>query len=219
MYCFITSLKHTFSLVTIGLMPILNEVPFKGLRPKLIMIAYLVSGLRMALGATLLFLTGRLQQEFPRYLYLREIIWAKKGITDESSFDFKISMQKDILVQCLCNMGALCMPMMIQGFGYNSEELTYLEIFGWILWYFSIMFEHTADRQKKRFIKDCKEKNIKNAVCDVGLWRYSRHPNYFGEWMVWNSLIITSLPSLLASWQTPDETILVKTGESVCMNI
>ena len=215
MYCFITSLKHTFSLVTIGLMPILNEVPFKGLRPKLIMIAYLVSGLRMGLGATLLFLTGRLQQEFPRYLYLREIIWAKKGITDESSFDFKISMQKDILVQCLCNMGALCMPMMIQGFGYNSEELTYLEIFGWILWYFSIMFEHTADRQKKQFIKDCKEKNIKNAVCDVGLWRYSRHPNYFGEWMVWNSLIITSLPSLLALWQTPEENIIVKIGKSV----
>ena len=95
-------------------MPILNEVPFKGLRPKLIMIAYLVSGLRMALGGTLLFLNGHLQQEFPRYLYLREI-WAKKGITDESSFTFKISMQKDILVQCLCNMGALCMPMLIQG--------------------------------------------------------------------------------------------------------
>ena len=77
------------------------------------------------------------------------------------------------------------------------------------------MFEHTADRQKKRFIKDCKEKDIKNAVCDVGLWRYSRHPNYFGEWMVWNSLIITSLPSLLALWQTPEETIIVKIGESV----
>ena len=90
-----------------------------------------------------------------------------------------------------------------------------LEICGWVLWLTSFAFEHTADRQKKQFIKDCIKNNIKNAVCDVGLWRYSRHPNYFGEWMVWNSLIITSIPSLLALWQTPEENLLVKVGISL----
>ena len=35
-------------------------------------------------------------------------------------------------------------------------------------------------------------------VCNVGLWKYSRHPNYFSEWMVWNGLIIAAIPSWLA---------------------
>ncbi len=35
----------------------------------------------------------------------------------------------------------------------------------------------------------------KNKVCDVGLWKYTRHPNYFAEWMVWNGLVIAAIPS------------------------
>ena len=35
-------------------------------------------------------------------------------------------------------------------------------------------------------------------VCDVGLWKYTRHPNYFAEWMVWNGLIIASIPSFIS---------------------
>ena len=80
------------------------------------------------------------------------------------------------------------------------------------MWLSAIIFEHTADIQKKNFVKDCIKKNVKNTVCDVGLWRYSRHPNYFGEWMVWNSLIVTSIPSVLALWQTSDETLITKLG-------
>ena len=38
----------------------------------------------------------------------------------------------------------------------------------------------------------------KGGTCEVGLWRYCRHPNYFGEWCVWNSLVITTLPSAAA---------------------
>ena len=51
-------------------------------------------------------------------------------------------------------------------------ELTVIEYFGWILWLSSIAFEHTADLQKKKFVRDCIKNKIKNAVCDVGLWRY-----------------------------------------------
>ena len=32
----------------------------------------------------------------------------------------------------------------------------------------------------------------------MGLWRYTRHPNYFAEWMVWNGLVIAAIPSWLA---------------------
>ena len=43
-----------------------------------------------------------------------------------------------------------------------------------------------------------KRQNKKNMVCDIGLWKYTRHPNYFAEWMVWNGLIIASIPSYIS---------------------
>jgi len=44
-----------------------------------------------------------------------------------------------------------------------------------------------------------KKNNLKNQVCNVGLWKYTRHPNYFSEWMIWNGLIIASFSSLLVN--------------------
>ena len=76
-----------WGLVSIGLLPLIG-IPANDFRAYFVMTAYLVAGARMALGGAIMFFAGGLQQEFPRYLYLREIIWAKKGITDESSFDF-----------------------------------------------------------------------------------------------------------------------------------
>jgi steroid 5-alpha reductase family enzyme len=55
--------------------------------------------------------------------------------------------------------------------------------------------ERTADRQLARFGADPKNKS---KICDAGLWGYSRHPNYFFEWLVWVSfaIIAISLPSV-----------------------
>lgn len=200
-----------WGLVTIGLMPLISGQTMDK-RTILISGAYFFAGFRMGMGALVFFFKGLLQKEFPRYLYLRKKWEEDDGVTEEQPLNFHYKMQREIMVQCFCNMGVLCMPLMIQAFGYNSGDLTYLEIFGWCLWLASFAFEHTADKQKKRFIKDCAEKKIKGAVCDVGLWRYSRHPNYFGEWMVWNSLIITSIPSLITLWQSEEENLLVKAG-------
>ena len=49
----------------------------------------------------------------------------------------------------------------------------------------------------------------RNVVCNVGLWKYSRHPNYFGEWMVWNSLIVMAIPSIQALKITLVETVAI----------
>ena len=42
--------------------------------------------------------------------------------------------------------------------------------------------EAVADAQLRRFGTD---QSRRNAICDVGLWRWSRHPNYFFEWLAW----------------------------------
>ncbi|HTJ78357.1 MAG TPA: DUF1295 domain-containing protein [Rariglobus sp.] len=57
-----------------------------------------------------------------------------------------------------------------------------LEIAGAVLWLIAILGESTADAQLKAFKKNPANKG---KVCDVGLWHFSRHPNYFFEWGVW----------------------------------
>ncbi|WP_144207790.1 DUF1295 domain-containing protein [Shewanella donghaensis] len=46
--------------------------------------------------------------------------------------------------------------------------------------------EIIADRKKLCFLRQMRQLSVKNKVCNIGLWKYSCHPNYFAELMVWN---------------------------------
>lgn len=127
---------------------------------------------------------------------------------------FCFEMQKEILVQALCNMGILAIPLMLQSQSYLKSPLTPLEIGAWIVWVVALLVEHKADLQKKAFVRQCVKDKVKDAVCEVGLWRYSRHPNYFCEWMVWCSLVVSSVPSLLALLAVEEENLITKVGLS-----
>jgi steroid 5-alpha reductase family enzyme len=56
------------------------------------------------------------------------------------------------------------------------------DLLGTALLIFAIVGEKMADDQLRRFRADPANHN---AVCDSGLWRWSRHPNYFFEWLGW----------------------------------
>ena len=56
------------------------------------------------------------------------------------------------------------------------------EIAGTALWLLAITGEARADAQLAAFRRHPANRG---RVCDSGLWRYSRHPNYFCEWLVW----------------------------------
>ena len=99
-------------------------------------------------------------------MYLRKI-WAKNGIKDEKSLAYKLQMQKEIFVQCLANIGGLSFPLLIQAFGYKTGDLTLIEKFGWILWLASLAFEHTADLQKKQFVRECIEKKVNGSIFKI----------------------------------------------------
>lgn len=73
---------------------------------------------------------------------------------------------------------ALPFMAIVQGTG----ELGVVAIMGLLLAAFGIAFESIADWQLERFKKRA---DSKGAVLDSGLWRYSRHPNYFGECCAW----------------------------------
>jgi steroid 5-alpha reductase family enzyme len=65
------------------------------------------------------------------------------------------------------------------------------ENWGLGIWVVAFLGEIIADSQLARFKRDPKNKG---RVCNAGLWRYSRHPNYFFEFLIWVSFAIVALP-------------------------
>jgi steroid 5-alpha reductase family enzyme len=72
----------------------------------------------------------------------------------------------------------------------SATALNALDVLGALLATFGILFEAIADRQMTRFKADPQQRG---KVMDRGLWRYSRHPNYFGECCVWWGLFLIAL--------------------------
>jgi len=63
-----------------------------------------------------------------------------------------------------------------------------LDIVGWGIWVMGMAFEVVADRQKGAWRED---KANKGKFINTGLWAYSRHPNYFGEIIIWVGVCIS----------------------------
>jgi steroid 5-alpha reductase family enzyme len=72
----------------------------------------------------------------------------------------------------------------------GTAALAWLDGLGVALWLFGFVFETVADRQLARFLA---RPDRGDAVMDQGLWRYSRHPNYFGEFCLWWGLYLLAL--------------------------
>ncbi len=66
------------------------------------------------------------------------------------------------------------------------------EVAGVALWLIALSGEALADAQLAAFKR---RPDSRGQVCDVGLWRYSRHPNYFFEWLIWVAYALFALGS------------------------
>ena len=121
------------------------------------------------------YLYSRVMGEHPkedgRYVELRRR-WAGRSV----DLRFLVFFQ----VQALLDVG-LSTPMLLTS--VNPARVFHpLEWAGGGLWLIAVTGESLADRQLARFKADPANRG---QVCQAGLWRYSRHPNYFFEWLVW----------------------------------
>jgi steroid 5-alpha reductase family enzyme len=85
----------------------------------------------------------------------------------------------------------LTLPLLVASFN-RAPSFHPLEIAGIALSIVGIIGESVADAQLAAFKR---EPANKGGVCDVGLWRYSRHPNYFFEWLIWIAYAVFALAS------------------------
>jgi steroid 5-alpha reductase family enzyme len=77
------------------------------------------------------------------------------------------------------------------------KPLDLLALIGLLVWAAGFAIEVVADSQKHRFREDPENEG---DFIDTGLWAWSRHPNYFGEIVLWIGVAIIALP-VLRGWQ------------------
>jgi steroid 5-alpha reductase family enzyme len=158
------------------------------LRSLIVSSVVILIGLRMGLGALKMWQLGLLRKEFPRYQYQR-MVWKEEGKNNTA-----LALQIDAIAQGLANASFLAFPIFIIASNRN-QEFSVLEVVGFVIWILAFAMESIADLQKVGFLRAMKKAGKQRQVCNVGLWKYCRHPNYFSEWMVWNGLIIAAIPS------------------------
>ena len=140
-----------------------------------ISLSLLVVALVMVWGLRLAWHIGKRKigstAEDPRYVELRRH-WRGK---ESFNVYFRIYITQALLATIIC------IPVIhINLFDGNQWAVfTYL---GLVVWILGFVFEVVADRQLKAHLDNTKNKG---TIMQSGLWRYSRHPNYFGEITQW----------------------------------
>lgn len=90
----------------------------------------------------------------------------------------------------------ISVPILIMG---NAERgnLSFTAFAGALIWIIGFFFEGVGDYQLRKFIRNPKNKG---KIMRYGLWKYTRHPNYFGEAAMWWGIYLISLNSFKAAW-------------------
>ncbi len=142
-----------------------------------VVIAILVGAWSLRLGSHLYFDRVLKGEEDGRYARFRKEL--------SSLAFFGLYMAQAVLVFLL--------PLTFLGAFNNSVAFpSSLDILALALWGGSIFGEGTADRQLARFRAN---PSNRGKTCRDGLWKYSRHPNYFFEWLIWCAYIPLSIGS------------------------
>ena len=84
---------------------------------------------------------------------------------------------------------AISMPAQVAQLSRETAGLTLLDFLGAGIWLLGFVFEVVADGQLKSFLANPANRG---RVMDRGLWRYSRHPNYFGDSLIWWGIFLVA---------------------------
>lgn len=166
--------------IGLGLLAMMYAVHGAGYWRRTLILAAMAAIWSLRLGFYLLLTRVDDEQEEGRYAELRR----KWGRHADLKFLFFFEAQA-----LLC--GLLSLPFLLAMHDPMKTAPEY-ENAGAALWVVAFLGEMIADAQLAGFKRDPKNQG---QVCNVGLWRFSRHPNYFFEWLIWMSFAIVAMPA------------------------
>ncbi len=120
----------------------------------------------------------------------------RSWVDDDRAFIW-LSLKKVFLLQGVV-LWLVSLPIQLAQFYDSPAQVGWLGMLGAIICVAGIIYESVADMQLTRFRNNAENKG---QVLNTGLWRYSRHPNYFGELCVWWGLFIIACENPLG-WIT-----------------
>ena len=173
---YLLSTEHFFDLtgsitfITVSILAFLMN-DFKNLRQWIVLILILIWALRLG---SFLFLRIRKAGEDSRFTTIKK---------DFSVFFLTWNLQGLWVLFTL--FGALTILT-----SNNNSNFGILDIIGVLIWIIGFVIEVLSDRQKSEF-----KNNKSNAgqFIQSGLWKYSRHPNYFGEILIWTGMAVIGI--------------------------
>jgi steroid 5-alpha reductase family enzyme len=93
-------------------------------------------------------------------------------------------------------MWVISLPIIVVSTLKNQTTSPFI-LAGSIIWLVGFLFESIGDYQLMLFVK---RKQNKSDIMQTGLWKYTRHPNYFGEVLVWWGIFIIVVPLPYGIW-------------------
>lgn len=121
------------------------------------------------------------QPEDWRYVNFRKL-WTKKNIPHWLGAFLQVFMLQGFF------MFIIALPIIHSNQYFTPiSNITYIGIFIWLIGFF---FEAIGDYQKSQFKKNPANKD---KILTTGLWKYTRHPNYFGECVMWWAIFLISI--------------------------
>jgi steroid 5-alpha reductase family enzyme len=140
------------------------------------------------------YLIQRFRHEFPRedgrYHALRVLLeQTDSPLMVDFKFFLLFQFQAVLMVLVLSSVAVASLN--------GAPDLGLLEWIACFIWLVGFFGQAVADNQLKQF-KNRPEN--KGQVCQVGLWRYSRHPNHFFEWVMWFSYWVFACASPYGAW-------------------
>lgn len=158
----------------------LYQTDFSSPRSTLLTILVAIWGIRLS---GYLFFRNYGQPEDPRYQDFRQKYGPKRY--------WWVSFFQVFLLQGIL-MSIVALPLLGTMFNSITESLTIIDLVLSIIWLIGFAFEAGGDLQLANFKSD---PNNKGKVLNTGFWKYTRHPNYFGDTAIWWSFGLFAISS------------------------
>jgi steroid 5-alpha reductase family enzyme len=166
-----------FALVGLQMLAVHLAVQPIGGQAVLMAVATILWSLRLT-GHLAVRVLGHLDQEDGRYLRMRE----------EYGERMPARMVYFYFIQAVV-LAVLCLPLLSSAPDGAPAAPAPIHWAGLAVVGVALLIEGVADAQLAAFKKDAANRG---KVCERGLWAWSRHPNYFGEWLVWVGFLLMS---------------------------
>jgi steroid 5-alpha reductase family enzyme len=151
-----------------------------------ILVSFLVTvwGLRLAIH---IFLRNHGKGEDPRYVAMRE---------RHGDRFWYVSLVTVFMLQAVL-LWIVSLVAQVSQISPVPARFTWFDVAGTMVWGVGFFFESIGDWELKEFLKNPANKG---KVMDKGLWAYTRHPNYFGESLIWWGMFLFALSSPANLW-------------------